>query len=466
MNPVRNLRARFNQLSGRSRAVGMFFATSIAARGVGIVCQLLQVPVAVHALGSEAFGLWMALMSISYFITFADFGVGQGAQNKLAEAFAAEHDAEARRLWGTTLAFLALVGGILAAAVLAFAPRFDFVSIFHLQNSAVRAQALPAVETTLCIVCCNFPLGLAQRLAYSLQWGWMHNIAQAVGAVGGLCGILFAVHNHWTLPGIIAATQTPLLLANAGLIIFLLARLGWLDRLPECRRDTMRPLLKLGAYFGVQQVLVTLMISLPSVVISTGLGAAAVTPYNLAQRLFNFFAIIQNAIMLPLWPAYSDAKARGDYVWIRRTLFFSLRAGLFAVILPMAIGALVGRPVIRIWVGSGTELPSRMLIGALFLWNAAVFLQQPFGYFLAGLSEVRRLTFYAVISAALSASLMYLAVHRFGAAGTVLGMLVGYLPFLILGNITETARVLRKHGIVPGAVQPPLAQPDPVETVP
>jgi O-antigen/teichoic acid export membrane protein len=444
----------------------MFFATSLAARAIGIACQLLQVPVAVHALGAEAFGLWMALMSISYFITFADFGVGQGAQNKLAEAFAAEDDAEARRLWGTTLAFLTVVGALLAAAVVVFAPHFDFVAIFRLRDPSVRAQAFPAVETLLCLVCLNFPLGLAQRLAYSLQWGWMHNIAQAFGAVGGLGGILFAVHHHWSLAGIIAATQTPLLLSNAGLILFLLGRLGWLDRLPECRRDTMRPLLKLGAYFGVQQVLVTLMISLPSVVISTGLGAAAVTPYNLAQRLFNFFAIIQNAIMLPLWPAYSDAKARGDYVWIRRTLFFSLRAGLFAVLLPMAGGALLGRPVIRLWVGAGTELPSPLLIGALFLWNGAVFFQQPFGYFLAGLSEVRRLTFYALISAGLSASLMYLAVHRFGAAGTVLGMLIGYLPFLVLGNITETARVLRQHDIERRAVPPALAQPDPVETLP
>jgi O-antigen/teichoic acid export membrane protein len=466
VNLLRSARSRYRQLSGRSRAVGMFFATSLAARGVGIACQLLQVPVAVHALGSEAFGLWMALMSISYFITFADFGVGQGAQNKLAEAFAAERDDEARRLWGTTLAFLTAVGGILAAVVLVFAPHFDFVALFRLQDPVVRAEALPAVEATLCLVCLNFPLGLAQRLAYSLQWGWMHNLAQAVGAVGGLGGILFAVHHHWSLVGIIAATQAPLLLSNAGLILLLLGRLGWLDRLPEFRGDTMRPLLKLGAYFGVQQVLVTLMISLPSVVISTGLGAAAVTPYNLAQRLFNFFAIIQNAIMLPLWPAYSDAKARGDYGWIRRTLFFSLRAGLFAVILPMAAGALFGRPVIRLWVGPGTALPSPLLIGALFLWNAAVFLQQPFGYFLAGLSEVRRLTFYAVISAGLSGTLMYLAVHRFGAAGTVLGMLIGYLPFLILGNITEAARVLRRHDLEHGTLQPELAQPDPVESAP
>lgn len=446
MNPIQLCKARFDQLSHRSRAVGMFFATSLAARGVGICCQLLQVPIAVHALGSEAFGLWMALMSISYFITFADFGMGQGAQNKLAEAFAAGRDREARELLATTLVFLLVVGALLGVAVLLFAGRFNFTTLFHLEDPTVRREARWAVEVTFGIYCLNFPCGLAQRLAYSLQWGWMHNVAQACGAVGALLGILYATHRHWGLVGIIASTQVPIVLANAALLLLLMSRLGWLDgRGLRCRWTTMEALGRLGAYFGVQQVLVTLMIALPSVVISTGLGAAAVTPYNLGQRLFNFFAIIQNAIMIPLWPAYSDAKARGDFRWIRRTLNFSLRAAIFGVIMPMAVGALLGRPLISLWVGGHTPPPSRALIWALFLWNATVFLQQPFGYLLAGLSEVKRLTIFAVISAAASSSLMFMAVHRLGASGAILGMFVGYLPFLLLGNIAETVRVLRRH---------------------
>lgn len=57
MISLSQLKQRARALSGRTRAVGVFFATSLAARAVGIGCQLLLVPVAVQALGAEAFGL-------------------------------------------------------------------------------------------------------------------------------------------------------------------------------------------------------------------------------------------------------------------------------------------------------------------------------------------------------------------------------------------------------------------------
>ena len=436
---------RIARLPERSRAVGLFFATSLAARAVGILCQLAQVPIAVHMLGSEAFGLWMTLMSVSYLIAFADLGVGQGAQNQLAEAFASGCDDRARELWGSTLVFLCGVAALVGTIVAVAAPAVDFTGLFHLADPQVRADAGPAITLAMGLFCANFPLGLAQRLAYSRQKGWMHNIAQGLSAAGSLGGILIASHCHWRLPAVIAATQTPILMGNAVLLLWQLGQLGWMNRASlRCHWATMRRLLGLGAYFGVQQVLLTLMISLPQIVISTHMGAAAVTPYNLAQRLFNFFAIIQNAFMLPLWPAYTDAKARGEFGWIRRTLTLSLRATLLATIAPMAVAALFAGRIIALWVGGGTEPPSAALVWLLFLWNAAVFLQQPFGYLLAGLSEIRRLTAYAACSAAASAGLMLLFVRGHGQAGAVFGLLVGYLPFLLFGNIAEVARVLRK----------------------
>ena len=262
--------------------------------------------------------------------------------------------------------------------------------------------------------------------------------------MGSLAGTVLAAQRHWPLAGFIAAAQLPLILGNAGLLSWQLVQLGWFGFLPlRCHWSTLRPLLKLGACFGIQQVHLTLLLSLPQVLISTSLGAAAVTPYNLAQRLFNLFAIIQNAFMLPLWPAYSDAKARGDVAWIRRTLFFSLGATLGCTIVPMLFGAWWGRPLLALWVGPRAALPSAALVWLLFLWNAVVFLEQPFGYLLAGMSEVRKLTFYAIISAIASAGLMGALVHRYAQVGVVFGMLVGYLPYLVFGNICETIRLFR-----------------------
>ncbi len=444
MNPFPLFKRRFARLSGRSKAVSAFFATSLAGRAVGIACQLAQVPIAVKALGPEAFGLWMTLTSIGWMITFADFGVGQGAQNRLAEAFASGNEKLARELWASAGVLLGVAGLALAAVLLAASRFIDFTALFHLANPVVQREARGAVEVALLLFCANFPLGLAQRLAYSRQQGWMHNISQAVFGMGSLVGVVIAAHEHWRLSGYMAAALLPLVLSNAGLLIFQLGQLGWFDlRGIRCRWETMRSLLGLGAYFSVQQVHLVLLVALPQVMISICMGAVAVTPFNLAQRLFNLFAIIQNAFMLPLWPAYSDAKARGDFRWIRRTLSFSLAATLCCTIAPMLLGALLARPILNLWVGGRAVLPSEPLIWLLFAWNALVFLQQPFGYLLAGMSEVRRLTFCAAISATISAILMHAWVQRYAQEGVVWGLIVGFMPYLLFGNITEVVRVFR-----------------------
>jgi O-antigen/teichoic acid export membrane protein len=462
MNRFPLLQLRFTRLSARSKAVGLFFATSVSARVLGIGCQLLQVPIAIKVLGPEAFGLWMTLTGIGTMIMFADFGMGQGAQNKFSEAFAAGKEQVARELCGSVAVFLCLLGLLLAGAVGLIVPMLDFTALFHLTNPVVQIQAPRAVMITFLIFCANFPLGLAQRLAYSRQQGWMHNIAQAVGGAGSLGGVVLAAHLHLGLAEFIAAAQLPLILAYAGLLSLQLIQLGWFNfRTIRFRWATMRELLGLGACFGIQQVHLVLLISLPQVIISTGLGAAAVTPYNLAQRIFNLFAIVQNAFMLPLWPAYSDAKARGEFDWIRRTLFFSLRVTLLGVIAPMAFGTLFAKPILALWVGHNAALPSEPLIWLLFLWNAVFFLEQPFGYMLAGISEVRRLTFYAVVSIVASAGLMFLLVHRYAHEGVITGMIVGFLPYLILGNIAETVRVFRQR-FGRTRIDPALAEPPPI----
>jgi O-antigen/teichoic acid export membrane protein len=438
-------RERVRGLSERSRAIGMFFATSLAARALGIGCQLLQVPIAMHALGAEAFGLWMTLTGIGAVITFADFGVGQGAQNKLAEAFAAGRIGWARELWDSSLVFFSAVGLLLACVAASVVPLLDFTRLFDLHDAFVQQQAGAAVAVTLTVFCLNFPLGLAQRLANSRQKGWMHNVVLAAGSVGGLVGTVVATRLHASLPIVIAAAQLPLLLANVVLLGWQLVELGWTNfRAVRFRWATTRELFALGAYFGVQQMQLTLFVSLPQLIISTTLGAAAVTSYNLAQRLFALFGVIQNAFMLPLWPAYSDAKAKGDFAWIRRTLLVSLGATLGCTLVPMALGAAFARPLLGLWVGRTAELPSSALVWLMFGWNAFVFIGQPFGYMLAGLSEVKRLTHYAVVSSAVSALLMGVLVRRYGAEGVVAGMAIGVLPFVIRGNILEALHLLRR----------------------
>jgi O-antigen/teichoic acid export membrane protein/glycosyltransferase involved in cell wall biosynthesis len=451
------------RLTGRGRKLGLFFVSSLGSRGVGIACQLLQVPIALKAMGAEAFGLWMTLSSFTYLLHFADLGVGVGVQNKLAEAFSLNQGQSARTLFNSAFGFLFAVGAGLALLLVPGSFLFSPERIFGLEQAPVIAEAPGAVVAMLVWFCLNLPLGLAQRLAYGLQKGWTHNVSQAVGNILALGGLALGAWFQLSLGWMLVAAVFPSLLANLGLLTTLLHRLGWLTPQGfEFRFATLRGLLDLGLLFCVQQIATTVLFALPPLIISGFLGAAAVTPYNLAQRLFNLFAVIQNAFMLPLWPAYAEAKARGEIGWIRRTLGRSLVATLTLSILPMAVGAWFAIDIIRLWVRNSPDpvLPSPALLWLLFGWNALTFLQQPFGYLLAGVSAVRRLTIYSVLSTLATVPLMILLVQTWRQEGVVVALIVGSLPFNMLGCVVEALRFLRTHReaehLVPALEEKPI----------
>src|SRR5581483_10932471 len=130
------------------------------------------------------------------------------------EAFAQGRSAEARALWASAFGSLAGISLLLMAAVSVVTGATDPAARFNLTDPVVRAGARGALLVAGLLYCVNFPLGLAQRLAYSRQRGWMHNLAQAGGSVGGAGGTLLALHLHGSLAEVIAAAQAPAVLAN------------------------------------------------------------------------------------------------------------------------------------------------------------------------------------------------------------------------------------------------------------
>jgi O-antigen/teichoic acid export membrane protein len=280
----------------------------------------------------------------------------------------------------------------------------------------------------------------------------MHNLAQAASGVASVAGIAAAARLGAGLVGIIVVAQSAAVLGNLALLLVQFRELGWIGRVgARFNVETVRELLGLGGYFALQQVLTVVLFALPQVIISTAMGAASVTSYNLAQRFFNVFAIVQGAFMLPLWPAYSEAAGRSEYGWIRRTLVKSLKATVAFSVVPMAVATFGARRLIALWVGGGADLPSPGLVWLLFAWNAIVFLQQPFGYMLAGISEIRRITFYAVAGTIASTALMAALVGRLGQEGVVIGLLGGFIPFYLVGAVHQSFRALSAGDRAPRA---------------
>ncbi len=445
---------------GRNRSIVAFFITSLSGRGLGIVCQLLQVPLALRYLGKEAFGVWVTLGSISYLVSFSDFGIGMGAQNQMTEALGTGDRPKARRLFLTTLVFLCAVGAALAAIGVPTFLRVPWGSLFKLQDPALVAAVPHAITLFFALACLNIPLGLARRLTYATQQAWLDNVNSAVMSVVGLAGIFFAGYFRLGFQSYVLATWLPGMVVCTGLLVFQWVRLDWLHaRGPSFDRHALRGLLNLGAFFGVQQLCTLVLFGAPPMLISTLLGAVAIAPYNLVQRIFNVFQMLQNAFLLPLWPAYADAKAKQDWPWMARTFRRSMVATVGIAVVPMIGIAFVARPLIRLWTGTEATLPSVGLVAALLVWNVVVALQQPLGFFLAGVSEVRRNTVYSLLTAVVAGALMPLLAPRFGVEGIVWGLVIGTTLFALFGSAVEVWKYFHSLPTNPHAGKPSHGSP-------
>src|SRR5262245_34846746 len=100
----------------RYRRIALTTGTSVLAKGVGLLTMLISVPLTVHYLGAERFGLGMTVSSLIALLGFADFGMGNGLLNAISEAHGKNDTASAQKY--VSSGFFMLAGmGVLTAAV-------------------------------------------------------------------------------------------------------------------------------------------------------------------------------------------------------------------------------------------------------------------------------------------------------------------------------------------------------------
>jgi O-antigen/teichoic acid export membrane protein len=99
-----------------------------------------------------------------------------------------------------------------------------------------------------------------------------------------------------------------------------------------------------------------------NILIAAHFGATAVAEYAVPYAIFTVIASLAGSAVPPLWPAYADARSRGDIDWIRRTARGSvLRSTLLTALGSLAFVA-VAKPLLAIWTGNRCFPPSRLLV--------------------------------------------------------------------------------------------------------
>ena len=178
----------------RYRRVALTAISMAGAEVIAIVTMLISVPLTLHYLGSERYGMWMTISSIITMIGFADLGLGLGLLNTISEAHGQEDRQAAVRYVSSgffMLSAVALVFLIVFAASYSFVP---WQRVFNVKSPQAIREAGPAIGVFIACFTVAMPLGVVQQIQLGYQEGFVNGIWESVGRVLGLGGLLLVIY--------------------------------------------------------------------------------------------------------------------------------------------------------------------------------------------------------------------------------------------------------------------------------
>jgi O-antigen/teichoic acid export membrane protein len=436
--------------------------SALVGRGVGLLVSAITLPLTVRYLGPQRYGIWVTVSSTIIMLAVLDLGIANSLTNSISRAYAAA-DPEAgreaaRRSYASAFWISAALACLLAIIAALLWPHISWSSLFHLPDPAAAHEASLCVAIALAFFLLGLPLNLINRVLSGFQQTQITNYFNLVANLGSLAAILTVIAFHGSLVHLMCSYSASLLLGTIFLNLWVhFWDKPWLFPLPNTvSTPEIRSLIASGSGFFILQIAGLVVFNSDNLVITHYLGASEVAPYSVAWRLAGYAAVLQTAVFPSLWPAYSEAYARGDYAWVRRTFWNAVRLALGTTAIAVTTLAIFGRPLIRWYIGP-TAMPPQILLTTICAWtllSAAMDLQ---ACLLAAINRVHWQGILSAIAAALNIALSITLVQRLGSLGVVLGTMLSYLIILVGPQTFIVWKALYRHPASEGLPLKPAA---------
>jgi len=391
-------------------------ASSIGAKGLAGVITLVSIPLTLRYLGTERFGLWMTIASLQAIFAFADFGLGNGVLNTVAEAYGRGDFSLISRAVRSAV----MLQGLVASALLAmfwFASIFiDWPSLLHVSGALAAREVRPAILIFASIFFLRSVVQVVQQAQYGLQMGFVANAWTAGGNLCALLGLVLAASRHAGVPVLcLVVSGLPVASGVLNATWWLTTRLKSPRPASSAGADTplLGRMMRVGLMFFLLQLGAALNLGIDPLIVNQVLGPNAVATFAVVQKPFELLSILLLLLLQPLWPAYREAITSGDMAWVTRTFRRAMIATLAfssCIALIMAVG---GPSLIRLWAGPSVH-PSEGLIVAYCAAHLFLASQAPLAVFLNGLGRIRFQLLLAIPVIAASLAMKVVLSARFG----------------------------------------------------
>jgi O-antigen/teichoic acid export membrane protein len=429
----------------RYRRAAWSTVAAIFARVAALLATLATIPLALSYLGTERYGLWVTISSVTGMLVFADFGLGNGLMNAVSDAYGHDDRAAAERAVSSAFFMLTAVAlGVLVVFAFVF-PMVPWATALNVNGPTAVAEAAPTVGVFVLCFLINLPLGLVQRVQLGLQEGYVGSMWAGAGSVLGLVSMIVAMLDHLSLPWLVLAlTGAPV--ATTALNALLLFWRRHADLRPSWRlasTQAARHLMRLGFLFFILQLAVAVAYQSDVVVAARMLGPDAAAEYAVVLRLFFLAPTFLSMMFLTLWPAYGEAIARGDAPWVRATLKRSVALGAIVSGGISLVLLVFGAQILKLWVGPLFDPPFLMLLG-MAIWAVVNTVFNAISMLFNGASVIGFQVVVASTMAVTSIGASILLARAIGLPGIIWGTVLSYVVVSALPMALYLPRLLAR----------------------
>src|SRR6266404_776308 len=172
----------------RYRRAGMTAFTSYIAKGLTMLMGFVSVPLTVHYLGAERYGVWLTISSLLLWVALTDFGLaGYALVNVLSEAVGNDDRESARHYAASAFWALVTIALIIGGAFMAAFHSVPWRAIFRVSDATSTQELESTCALVLALFVINLPLSLLRSLYNAQQDGYLANIW---GIASGLVSLL------------------------------------------------------------------------------------------------------------------------------------------------------------------------------------------------------------------------------------------------------------------------------------
>jgi O-antigen/teichoic acid export membrane protein len=401
-----------------------------------ILATFIAMPIMISYLGAELFGVWATMLTLLTWVMLFDLGIGNGLKNKITESLAKKRPDTAAEYISTAYGLVGLISLMLFLFFLVANVWLPWQKVFN--TTSVPERILSEAAVTLgFFIFLNFWISLVNQVCQGLQKTSIMVFGQFLSNTLALTFVfLLSVYAKSSLVFLVWAYGLSLILSNSILSIYLFSvhkeiRPGVI--LFDISK--VHALFSLGIKFFVIQLAVLVIFMSDKILITQLLGPQYVTSYEVIFKLFSVFTVLHGMILAPLWPAYSDAHAKGDMDWIRKQLKKQIKFAMLIFLMAILL-AVVGPLIVKLWIGEDGSAPrSLYILFALFIvvsvWNNV------FAYFVNAINELSIQLWTAVMAGLLNIPLSIFLVKYMGmgVGGVVLATVLSLSIYSFIGPL-------------------------------